>query len=280
MVVKKGGILGGILTGQIDVAKNAETDASFAYPSNPQASKARVQIDRVREIDPNRCRLWKFADRPEDEAVHVQDVASSMDDIEQITPVIVREISIDDPDYPNIEYEIIAGSVRWRASKVRNKPLKVIVKSLTDRQAVSVMIAENEHRRGITPFARSLQMQTVWESGMFDSQDDLANTHSMDKSKASMYLKVAANADFLRKMYGDSIKDIGLRQLYDACNFERSDDSLGKQEEKPKAPFYGFHAKTNKQGVTTIKIVQRLSDEQVQRIRSIIEEVDVVLASG
>lgn len=266
---QKGGLLGSLLTGNISEPSLQMQTESFA--ANATSTNRRLP-DRVKEIDPNKCRLWKFADRPEDEAQHATEIASSMDDIEQISPVIAREISIEDPDYPNIEYEIIAGSVRWRAAKLRNKPLKAIIKSLSDRDAISVMIAENEHRRGITPFARSLQMQTVWESGMFESQDELALAHHMEKSKVSMHLKVAANSDFLKQLYGDDISNIGLRQLYDACKFEREGEGAESQKPLKGKEFTGYLVKTNKSGITTIKFAKQLSEDKLLKIRQIIEE--------
>ena len=265
---QKGGLLGSLLTGNISEPSLQMQTESFA--ANATSTNRRLP-DRVKEINPTKCRLWKFADRPEDEAQHATEIASSMDDIEQISPVIAREISIEDPDYPNIEYEIIAGSVRWRAAKLRNKPLKAIIKSLSDRDAISVMIAENEHRRGITPFARSLQMQTVWESGMFESQDELALAHHMEKSKASMHLKVAANADFLKQLYGDDISNIGLRQLYDACKFEREGEGAESQKPLKGKEFTGYLVKTNKSGITTIKFAKQLSEDKLLKIRQIIE---------
>jgi ParB/RepB/Spo0J family partition protein len=272
---KKGGVLGAILAGDFGGLDSLQVQTVTPNSINQnQHSQTRQNKtpDRIKEIDPSKCRLWKFADRPEDEAEHASDIASSMDDVEQISPVIAREISIDDPEYPDIEYEIVAGSVRWRAAKLRDKPLKAVIKTLSDHQAISVMIAENEHRKGISPFSRSLQMQTVWASGMFESQDALALAHHMDKSKASMYLKIAANAEFLIGLYGDNIKSTGLRQLYDACNFEKAGEGAVVREKTTKKPFDGFLAKTDKNGITTIKVSQKLSDDKIARIKEIIEE--------
>lgn len=263
----KGGLLGRLLTADIGNLNGLQVQTD-SFTKNTLSNNKRMP-DRVKEINPTKCRLWKFADRPEDEAQHATEIASSMDDIEQISPVIAREISIDDPDYPNIEFEIIAGSVRWRAAKLRNKPLKAIVKALSDREAISIMIAENEHRRGITPFARSLQLQTVWESGMFESQDELALAHHMDKAKASMHLKVAANESKLRELYGENITSIGLRQLYDSCNFEK----LEEQTDKKVSPsISGVVIKKSKAGITTIKFATNISEEKLSKIKSIIEE--------
>jgi ParB/RepB/Spo0J family partition protein len=269
---KRGGMLGAILAGNMDGVDSLKLQTATLM-TNAQSQYKQTKIpDRIKELDPHKCRLWKYADRPEDEAVHTSEIATSMDSVEQISPVIVREISIDDLDYPTIEYEIIAGSVRWRAAKLRNKPLKAVIKVLDDRQAISVMIAENEHRKGITPFSRSLQMQTIWESGMFSSQDELALAHYMDKSKASMHLKIASNADFLIKLYGEEIKRVGLRSLYDSCNFEREEDSSDKKEKSTKIPFEGFIAKMDKNGITTLKFSKNISEEKLARIKLIIDE--------
>lgn len=265
----KGGLLGSILTG--DMSENASLQMQTTTSDKRTGDQVKKLPDRVKEIDPNKCRLWQFADRPENEAEHAQEIASSMDDVDQISPVIAREISIDDPDYPNIEYEIIAGSVRWRAAKLRNKPLKAIIKSLSDKEALAVMIVENEHRRGISAFSRSLQIQKTWQSGMFESQDELASVHRIEKSKASMYLKVAANESNLRELYGDSITNIGLRQLYDSCNFEKREVLSDK---KAVPSISGVVIKKSKNGITTIKFAKEISEEKIARIKEIIESIE------
>lgn len=263
----KGGLLGSILTG--DMGENASLQMQTAANDKKTSEQTRKLPDRVKELDPNKCRLWQYADRPENEAEHAQEIASSMDDVDQISPVIAREISIDDPDYPNIEYEIIAGSVRWRAAKLRDKPLKAIIKSLSDKEALAVMIVENEHRRGISAFSRSLQLQKTWQSGMFESQDELASVHRIEKSKASMYLKVAVNESKLRELYGENITSIGLRQLYDSCNFEKPEEQADK---KASPSISGVVIKKSKAGITTIKFATNISEEKLSKIKSIIEE--------
>lgn len=262
----KGGLLGSILTG--DMSENASLQMQTTVNDKKTGGQVKKLPDRVKEIDPNKCRLWQYADRPENEAEHAQEIASSMDEVDQIIPVIAREIAIDDPEYPNIEYEIIAGSVRWRAAKLRNKPLKAIIKSLSDKESLAVMIVENEHRRGISAFSRSLQLQKTWQSGIFESQDELASIHKIEKAKASMYLKVAANESMLRELYGNNITNIGLRQLYDSCNLEKREaDSVKKF-----APgISGVVIKKNKAGITTIKFANDISDEKLNKIREIIE---------
>lgn len=263
---KKGGLLGSILAG--DLSGSASLHLQTTTNDKKSSDQVKKIPDRVKELDPNKCRLWQYADRPENEAEHAQEIASSMDDVDQISPVIAREVSIDDPDYPNIEYEIIAGSVRWRAAKLRNKPLKAIIKSLSDKEALAVMIVENEHRRGISAFSRSLQLQKTWQSGIFESQDELASIHRIEKSKASMYLKVAANESKLRELYGDNIANIGLRQLYDSCNFEKNKD---QNDKKASPEFLGVVIKKSKTGITTIKFANDISEDKLNRIKEIIE---------
>jgi hypothetical protein len=87
-----------------------------------------------------------------------------------------------------------------------------------------------------------------------------------------MYLKIAANSDFLAKLYGDNIKTTGLRQLYDACNFEREGEGEGQKPKTKKKPFEGFLAKTDKNGVTTIRISKKISEDKLRRIKEIMEE--------
>ncbi|MCH9743244.1 MAG: ParB/RepB/Spo0J family partition protein [Proteobacteria bacterium] len=234
-------------------------------------SRLRPVSERVKEVDPLKCKPWKFADRPEDEAGHSSELAESFLSNEQLSPVIVRELDHLDPDYPVIEYEIIAGSVRWRAAKKAGVMLKAFVRDLTDKEALNVMLIENEQRKGISEFSRALQISRVWDSGMFASKVDLANAHKMDASKVSRYLKVAEHKDALLEIFADEIKTIGLRQLYQTISGEEGDGMPKQPKPATKPKVDGFAFSFNKQGITTIRYPAKISEDKLEKIKAIIE---------
>ena len=90
--------------------------------------------------------LWRWADRPASEAPHVDELAQSLDRDGQVAPAIVRPVR--DPEQPTIRYEIIAGYVRWKAALQARRQLLVDIRPvLSDREAFSIMVVENDLRR-------------------------------------------------------------------------------------------------------------------------------------
>lgn len=274
MSKKRGGLVGAMMWGDVPEESTQSVVGEQSLVAT-KSSSTRSVSERVKEIDPSKCRLWIFADRPEDEAEHSEDIARSFKDVEQLSPVIVRELSHDDEDYPSIEYEIIAGSVRWRAAIKAQVMLKAFVRVLTDKEALNVMLIENEQRKNISEFSRSLQISKVWLSGMFDSKVDLAKAHKMDASKVSRYLKVAEHKEVLINTFENNIKDVGLRQLYQTVvGVDGQEKGVVTAKPATKKQILGFSLSINKSGITTIKFPNKLSDEKIERIRAIMEEQD------
>ncbi len=245
--------------------------------------------ERMRELDPNECRLWKYADRPENEALHAQDLATEfLSGVGQLHPVIVREISPTDHDYPRIKYEIIAGSVRWRASKIAGRSLKAVIRDLNDKEAVTIMLSENEARKNISEFSRAKQIGLVWDSGIYDSKGEAADAHRMAAGKFSQYLRVYKHHQTLKAIYGEQVSEIGLRNLYEAIlSLDEGQDSgvlseqntvadirgaRGKSVSESVAPKEFLSYRANKK-VTGFFVQKKLTDEQAQKVNSAIESV-------
>lgn len=218
-------VIAGGLAKQQEITQNTPLPSSEKTQQSTETQKPASNFvqtksglgQRMRELDPSECRLWKYADRPENEALHAQDLANEfLSGIGQIHPATVREIPTSDPDYPRIKYEIIAGSVRWRASKIAQKTLKAVVRELTDKEAITLMLSENEARKNISEFSRAKQIGLVWESGIYESKGEAADAHRFPAGKFSQYLKVYDHLETLKTMFGDKVADMGLRNLYEA----------------------------------------------------------------
>jgi ParB/RepB/Spo0J family partition protein len=258
-------------------------------PTNFVQTKSGIG-ERMRELDPYECRLWKFADRPESEALHAQDLAEEfLSGVGQLHPAIVREIPRDDVDYPTIKYEVISGSVRWRASKIAQRPLKSVIRELNDKEAITIMLSENEARKNISEFSRAKQIGLVWDSGIYETKGEAAHAHRMAAGKFSQYLKVYEYSGKLKEMFADQVSTLGLRNLYEATlSFEDSADSAeilseqnrvadiramrGKSPEpsaKSSKSFISYKASKKETGFF---VQTKLSDEQSEEIQALIEE--------
>ena len=75
-----------------------------------------------------------------------------------IEPLIVRPLS-------ESEYEVISGHRRMEICReLRIEKLPVIIRNLTDEQAVSMMVDANLHRENILPSERAFAYKMKWEA--------------------------------------------------------------------------------------------------------------------
>jgi ParB family chromosome partitioning protein len=94
---------------------------------------------QIIKVDPKSCTRWAFADRSGFEFGDVFELAQDIIANGQVEPVILRKSTI-----PGFEYEVIAGSRRWKACLEAGINLKGIVQELSDEQASVVLIKENQ----------------------------------------------------------------------------------------------------------------------------------------
>ena len=154
-------------------------DRSIVYPTKGQ-----------RWVDPEICRPWRWADRPDSEAPHVDELAQSLDRDGQVAPAVARPVR--DPEHPAIRYEIIAGYVRWKAAlQVRRQLLVDIRPDLSDREAFSIMVVENELRRELSDYTRAKRYQRALDEGLFASKGELAEAMGLSNAQLSKYLGFA-----------------------------------------------------------------------------------------
>lgn len=143
-----------------------------------------------RWIDPELCAPWRWADRPDSEAPHTDELARSIERDGQVAPAIVRPVR--DPNRPEIRYEIIAGCVRWRAAlRARQSLLVDIRPDLSDRAAFAIMVVENDLRRGLSDYTQSKRYQRALEEGLFASKGELAAAMGLSNTHLSKYLGFA-----------------------------------------------------------------------------------------
>ena len=88
----------------------------------------------------------------------LEELAASIKANGVIQPIVVRPISTEAADPP--AYEIVAGERRWQAAKLAGlTEIPVVIRDLSDQEAVAVALIENIQREELTPAeeARSLQ---------------------------------------------------------------------------------------------------------------------------
>lgn len=144
-------------------------------------AKSIGQVDKIVTLDPIQISLWKYKDRPANELGDLNLLAKKLVEIGQQQPCIVR---------PHKEkkgkFELIAGERRWRASKIANINLKVIIKDLDDHEASLVQEEEN-YSTPLSDYARGMHYSRIMEDNII-TFTQLTEKLGISKQKLSRLL--------------------------------------------------------------------------------------------
>lgn len=155
MAVKKGG-LGRGLDSLFDVASDKKT----------------VTEVLLSEIEPNREQPRKFFDEKA-----LEELSESISRHGLIQPIVVTEKA-------SGGYEIIAGERRWRASRMAGlRTVPVIIRELTEKQAMEMALIENLQREDLNPVEEALGFRALMVSYNL-TQEELAE--AMGKSRSAV----------------------------------------------------------------------------------------------
>jgi ParB family chromosome partitioning protein len=124
------------------LGENTERDANFnpvapATASAPVGERLPPRILPIAQLKPN-----PFQPRHTFDSESLEDLANSIREKGILQPILVRPV----PGVEN-EYQIVAGERRWRAAqKARLHEVPVVIKSLTDSEALEFALIENIQR--------------------------------------------------------------------------------------------------------------------------------------
>jgi len=140
-------------------------------------------------VNPFRCRMWSLHDRSVD---HV-DEGNCKNEIEsfqkhgQLVPALGRPLR-GDRDH---DVELVYGARRLFVARYLNKPIRVEIREMTDREAVVAMDIENRHRTDVSAYERGVGYSRGLKAGHFKNQDDIARTLKISAAQVSRLLKLA-----------------------------------------------------------------------------------------
>ncbi|KTD47432.1 chromosome partitioning protein parB [Legionella quinlivanii] len=132
----------------------------------------------ILEIDPKKCRNWKYADRNRFELGSIDELAEDIKQNGQLQPAIVRKI-----DSLDFEYEVIAGERRWRACTIANLNLKVVITKEDDAGCLVIQTSENK-KKSLSAYS----LAVAYEKLMIDlniSQNELSRRLNIPKTSFS-----------------------------------------------------------------------------------------------
>lgn len=110
-------------------------------------------------------------------------------------PVVVRPSS-----RQNGMYEIIAGERRWRAAQQASlQEVPVIIRELTDKQALELALVENIQRQDLSPLDEANGYQRLIEE--FDyTQEELGNVVGKSRSHIANLLRLLSLPDEIKEL--------------------------------------------------------------------------------
>ncbi len=132
----------------VDIASNEEKEKSFLE----QTDDSRIYQIEINKIVPN-----PYQPRREFSDEAIQELASSIREYGVLEPLIVKRIEKDQPDGINVEYQLIAGERRLRASKVAGlKTVPALIKIFNDKSLeLEVALVENVQREDLSPIMKA-----------------------------------------------------------------------------------------------------------------------------
>jgi len=154
----------------------AEPDAAqISLPGGAQDARGVTEVD-INRIEPNRDQPRKHIDEES-----LEELAASLREHGVIQPLVVK----DEGDY----YSIIVGERRWRAARLaRLKTVPVIVRDMSEVQALQVAIVENIQRQNLNPIEQALSFRRLQEE-FFLTHEAIAE--KLGKSRNSITYTIA-----------------------------------------------------------------------------------------
>lgn len=121
-----------------------------------------------------------------------------------LQPILVRR----HPDKANV-YEIVAGERRWRASqRAQLHEVPVIIKELSDKDALEIALIENIHREDLTPLEEAEGYQRLMDDFEY-TQDALARGIGKSRSHIANMLRLLTLPEEIKSMIDDGLLSAG-----------------------------------------------------------------------
>ncbi len=152
-------------------------DALFGGVSETKSASPENHL-LIEEIIPNRSQPRKSFDESS-----LAELAESIRHEGVLQPLLVRQL-------PNGAYEIVAGERRWRAAQLAGlKEVPVIIKHLTDEQALAIALIENLQREDLNPMEEALGFKELRDKFSL-SQNEIAEKVGKSRSAIANTLRL------------------------------------------------------------------------------------------
>jgi len=141
----------------------------------------------------------KYQPRQHMDDEQVADLSRSIAEKGVLQPLIVRRIKDGDTTVSDI-YEIIAGERRWRAAqKAQLHEVPVIIKELSDQEALEIALIENLQRENLSPLDEAEGYRRLKQE-FSHTQDDLAKALGKSRSHVANMMRLLELPDKVKAL--------------------------------------------------------------------------------
>ena len=200
MVDKKRGLGRGLsaLIGDVDIGLSADAKAptkdkskKTSTPSSEESSSQGLRNLGVEKLVPG-----KFQPRREFDKGALKELANSIREKGILQPILARP----NPDGgAKSPYEIVAGERRWRAAQIAQlHDVPVIVRDMTDNEALQIGIIENVQRSDLNPIEEAEGFQRLIDEFSY-TQEVLAKTLGKSRSHIANTLRLVGATNKVRE---------------------------------------------------------------------------------
>jgi ParB family chromosome partitioning protein len=180
-----------------------------------------TRIVPIEHVHPGR-----FQPRVKMDEERLEELAHSIRDKGILQPLLVRRL----PDEPN-GFEIIAGERRWRAAqRAHLHEVPVIIKELSDREALEIGLVENLQRQDLSPLEEADGYRRLMEE-FSHSQQELADVIGKSRSHVANTIRLLSLPAPIKEMVGEGKLSAGhARALLNAPNPLQLAEKVVKQD--------------------------------------------------
>ena len=177
-------------------------------------------IDKVRpgkSVPVEFLRPGKFQPRQVFNEADISSLAESIKEKGILQPILVRR----DADLPE-SYEIIAGERRWRAAQLAQlHEVPIIVRELTDRDALEIALVENLQRKDLNAIEEADAYQRLMDE-FHHTQEELAKAVGKSRSHVANTLRLLSLTPKIKSFLVDgSLQPGHARVLINAAEPEK-----------------------------------------------------------
>lgn len=188
----KAGIMAAITAATTGVAPKQSLNTTRAHRTLPKGTvgSVRAGLGGIQEIDTALILPWGPQDRLEltavnsDEADDVQDLIESIRTSGQQVPVLLRPAAERDG-----KFEVVYGRRRTLACQELGIPVKVLIRTLDDSEALMAKGLENASRQDLSFYERARFAQAILDQG--HSREEAQQALSISKNTLSQLERVA-----------------------------------------------------------------------------------------